>query len=162
MELTRAAAIALRLCFCAVDWMSMVNGVVPQPSCKALLLCETTVIEAGTGNISLINITAKIPIFGFPGQTIPVEAFLQFTDAEGRYEVVVEIRDCQDDSVLARAVGAGIEIEDRNATCNILIPVPSLTLQHAGPYDFVVLANGQEIERQQFFALDIEEDDEDE
>lgn len=130
---------------------------VSQPVCKAILLCEKTVIEAGTGQISLINIIDQIP--SFPGQTMPVEAFLQVTDAEGKYDVVVEVRDCGADHVLARAIGAGIEIPDRHATCNILIPVPSLRLHHTGPYDFVVLANGQEIDRQQFAIIELEDED---
>jgi len=136
---------------------------VSHPACKALLLCENSIIEAGTGRISLINIIHQIPILSFPGQTIPFEAFLQFTDAQGRYEIVVEVRDRDDDTVLARAIVAGIEISDRHATCNVLIPVPSLRLQHEGPYDFVVLANGLEIERQNFAALALDgEDDDDE
>ena len=132
---------------------------VSQPVCKALLLCEKTIIEAGSGDISLINIIDHIPVLAFPGHTVPVEAFVQFTGAQGRYEVVVEVRDCDDDEVLARAVGAGIEISDRNTVCNILIPVPSLKIQHPGLYDFVVLANGQEIQRQQFAVVAIEEED---
>ncbi|MBC8355122.1 MAG: hypothetical protein H8E66_24365 [Planctomycetes bacterium] len=132
---------------------------VSQPACKALLLCEKTIIEAGSGDISLINIIDHIPVLEFPGHTQPVEAFLQFTDAEGRYEVVVEVRDCEDDEVLARAVGAGIEIPERHATCNILIPVPSLKIQHSGLYDFVVLANGIEIQRQQFAVVAIDDEE---
>jgi hypothetical protein len=132
---------------------------VSHPSCKAILLCEKTVIEAGTGKITLINIVNRFMVESFPGDTERIDAFFQITDAEGKYEIIVEIRDLREDRVLARAIGSEVEIPDRGMACNVVIPVPPLRIEHDGLYDFVILANGQEIDRQPFAVTAIEDED---
>ncbi len=123
---------------------------VSEPKCKAILLCRQTIVEAGTGSISLIGVFTHIALQKMPGRTDPLECFLQFTDAEGRYDLTVEIQDQRERKVIARAVAPAIEVPDRLAYANVIIPIPSLQVKHDGPYDFVVFANGNEIDRQQF------------
>jgi hypothetical protein len=125
---------------------------VPPPKCKAILLCDHTIIEAGTGKVSVIGIFERFQLPAFPGHTAPFTAFLQMTDGVGRYDVTIEVHDLQNDMVLARVTGAAIEFADRRAKVNFMIAIPPLPLQHAGGYDFVVLAGGKEIDRQQFVA----------
>ena len=130
-----------------------------EPQCKAILLCSRTILEAGTGNISLIGVFTHIALRQVPGETVPMEAFLQFTDAEGRYDLLVEIHDQEKQRIIARAVGPAIEVADRLAYANVLIPIPPLKINHTGPYDFVVFANEKEIDRQQFRVILLPEDD---
>ena len=47
---------------------------------------------------------------------------------------------------------AQLVFQERAMKGNLLIPVPPLPLEHDGVYDFVVLADGQEIDRQQFIV----------
>ncbi len=82
---------------------------------------------------------------------------MQFTDGIGRYEVVVEIHDLRDNTILARAQALGIEFPERLQGMNICLPVPPLPLGHPGSYDLVVFANGQETERQKFTAISPQE-----
>jgi len=133
------------------------KGRIPPPKCKAILLCDQTILEAGSGKISLIGIFANFNVQKFPAVVAPFRAYVQLVNGIGRYEVVVEIHDLQKDKVLARAQGIGIEFADRFTTVNIMMPVPPLPLAHAGKYDLVVLANGQEIDRQQFTAVSMED-----
>lgn len=132
------------------------NGEKPPPRCKAILLCNDTIIEAGTGNVSLIGTFDGFVQRAFPSHTKPFTVFVQLTDGIGRYEVVIEVQDLRDNIVNARA-NAGLEFPERLTKVNMMIPVPPLPLQHAGVYDFVVLANGQEIDRQQFRAVSLED-----
>lgn len=123
---------------------------VSEPKCKAILLCSQTIVEAGTGNISLIGVFTHIALHETPGRTDPLECFLQFTDAEGRYDLTIEIHDQSESKVVARAVAPAIEVPHRLSYANVIIPIPPLQIRHGGPYDFVVFANGNEIDRQQF------------
>lgn len=127
-----------------------------KPTCKALLLCDDTIMEAGTAKISLIGIFRRFVVFKIPVITKPFSAFLQITNASGKYDILVEVQDLQADEVIAEAKGLGIEISDRLKVYNVIIPVPGLPLKHEGLYDFVVSANGEEIDRQQFMAVSME------
>jgi hypothetical protein len=64
----------------------------------------------------------------------------------------VEVHDLREDRILARAAIVQIVFQDRAGKANLMIPVPPLMLKHPGGYDFVVLADDQEIDRQQFAA----------
>lgn len=123
---------------------------ISEPKCKAILLCDKTIIEAATGKISLIGTFTHFALKEIPGRTRTVEAFCQFTDAEGRYDLVVEIHNLQNGTVIARATGPAIEIPNRLMRANVIIPIPSLSVGNSGAYDFVIFANGSEIDRQQF------------
>jgi len=92
----------------------------------------------------------------FPSQTFPFIVFLQLVSGIGHYQAAIEIHDLQNGSVLARAEGS-IDFADRVLAQNLMIPVPPFILPHAGAYDVVILADAQEIERNQFTAVSIEE-----
>jgi len=120
------------------------------------LFCQTTITEAGTGNISIIRIFTNFMMSGFPSLTWPFLVFVQLVGGIGRYNVTVEVHDLRDGAVIARAEGP-IEFRDRIQGQNMLIPVPPLQIQHEGAYDIVLLAHGQEIDRQQFTVTLLEE-----
>ena len=126
------------------------KGRKPPPKCKAILLCDHTIIEAGTGKVSIIGTFDSFFVLTFPGATAPFTAFLQMTDGIGSYVITVEVHDLQQDKILARADGPAIDFPNRSVKMNIGIPVPPLPVNHPGRCDFVVFADGQEIDRQQF------------
>jgi len=71
-------------------------------------------MEAGTGKITLVNTFSRFVVDKIPGNTVAVEAFCQFTDAEGLYDLVIEIRDLnRRNAVLARAVGMAVDVPGR-------------------------------------------------
>jgi hypothetical protein len=124
----------------------------PPPKCKAILLCDQVIVDARTGKSSVIGIIGGFVLPTFPMATPPCTAFLQLTSGIGSCQITVEIHDLQSDQIIARAAAADVAFADRSAKINIIIPVPSITLQHAGLYDFVVLSSNEEIDRQQFRA----------
>jgi hypothetical protein len=125
----------------------------PPPKCKALLLCDKTIIEALTGKVSLIGIFEGFIVRRLPGPTAPCTVFVQLTDGIGQYDLVVEIHDLKTGDILGRAEGIGLTWPEKLFKINVMIPLPPMVLQHAGTYDLVVLANGQVIERQKFMAI---------
>jgi hypothetical protein len=124
----------------------------PPPRCKAILLCDQAIVEAGTGKVSLIGIFDRFAVPEFPGLVRQFTAFLQLTDGIGKYRITVEVHDLREDAILARAAIVQIVFQDRAGKANLMIPVPPLLLKHPGGFDFVVLADEQEIDRQQFAA----------
>ena len=62
------------------------KGKIPPPACKALLLCDQTIIEAGSGKVSIIGAFTNFILPTFPGRTSPFTAFVQLADGIGRYE----------------------------------------------------------------------------
>lgn len=128
------------------------KGIIPPPKCKAILLCERTIIEAGTGNVSLIGLFDAFVVRQIPGVTRPFTVYLHLTDGieDHEYAITVELHDLSNGVIIAKATGPKVKWGDRLSRLNLFIPVPPLRIQHTGTYDFVVLANQQEIDRQKF------------
>jgi hypothetical protein len=124
----------------------------PPPRCKAILLCDHVIVDAVTGKPTIVGVFEGFTVPSFPGFTALCHAFLQLTDGIGKYRITVEIRDLRDDFVVGRGQIVELEFQARAIKRNLIIPVPPIRLQHDGLYDFVVLADDQEIDRQQFGA----------
>jgi hypothetical protein len=127
------------------------KGRLPPPTCKAILLCQMAIFEQGTGNPSLVNIFDRIVLDSLPGRVSQC-VFLQLVNGIGAYDIVVEVHDLGEDKILGRATVASIEFPDRTIRANVVISMPGFPITHTGIYEFVVLANDQEIDRQQFIA----------
>ena len=140
------------------------RGVIPPPRCKAILLCDQVLVDALTGHYSAIGIFDVFRLPVFPGPTRPFAVYVQLTSGIGSYAITLEIHDLSDNNLLARASGPVINFPERSAKAHVIILSPPVGLPSPGPYDFVVLANGQEIDRQQFLATSIEgaDDEQDE
>jgi hypothetical protein len=138
---------------------SSAKGRKPPPRCKAILLCDQAIVEAMTGKVSLIGIFDRFTLRKFPGHIRQFTAFLQLTDGVGSYNITIEVHDLREDQILARAAIVQMTFQDRSGKANLMIPVPPLLLKHPGGYDFVVLADEQEIDRQQFLAHGVKGDD---
>lgn len=145
------------------------TGSKPPPICKAILLCKDTIVEAETNHISVIGIVDMWSFVDFPDETPPFMVYVQLTNGLGRYAVSVHIYDLQSDESLGQAQVAEVDFPDRQSKVHLFLQVAPLQLDHAGRYDLVVLADGQEVDRQQFQAIQLdrgmidetEEDEED-
>jgi hypothetical protein len=124
----------------------------PVPVCKAILLCEQVFVDHMTRKKILVGIIHRLRLGSFPGPAPAFTVFLQLTDGIGKYRITIEIRDLNGDAVIARGGGPEIEFRDRFSRLEILIPLSGLPLPHPGPYDFIVFADGNEIDRQRFLA----------
>lgn len=107
----------------------------------------------GSGKVSLIGIFDSFFV-DVNRITLPCEAFCQVTNAYGKYQLKVEIRSLSNNEVVAETTTSNIEIPDRLLTANVIIPLPPFQFQDLGAYDFIVTANGDEIDRQRFSVID--------
>ena len=126
------------------------KGSRPAPQCKAILLCDQTIVEEGTGKLSVIGSFVDFRLPRFPGLTKPFSVFMQLTDGIGRYQVTVELHDLQEDMVIATADSDEIHWHDRHTFVDLVLQIPPVPFRHAGAYDFVVFADGSEIDRRRF------------
>ncbi len=129
------------------------TGVKPTPVCKAILMCDQTIYDVGTGKPSLIGIFDKLYAPSFPETMRPFTIFLQLVDGIGTYEINVELQDVAKDSAIVRLGPLKIEHAGRHAVVNVTFPVPQIVLPHTGRYLFIVYANGQLIEQQVLEAV---------
>lgn len=118
----------------------------PEPVCKAILLCQQTIVEEGTKLVSLIGVFDGFKV-AEGGTTGAAEIFCRLTEAQGHYRISVEIHELSNGTAIGGTNGIEIDISDRLATSNVIIPVPPLPLP-PGEYDIVIFANGVEIDRQ--------------
>jgi hypothetical protein len=127
------------------------RGAVPPPKCKAILLCDQTIIEAGTGKVSVIGVFDSFMLPKVPFVSRPCTVFVQLADGIGSHTVEVEVHDLTNGVVIAKgAVGPEIAWPERPGKHNLLIPLPPLPISHVGEYDLVIFARNQEIDRQKF------------
>lgn len=124
----------------------------PPPVCKAILLCEQTTAEEGTGRVSLIGLIRTLTMAAFPGRSNRMKLFLQLVDGIGEYDIRIEVHDLSQDGVIARMWGPTISFPRRPFSHQLSLQLPTLPIPHPGRYDVVVLGNGKEIDRQQFRA----------
>lgn len=116
------------------------------------MLCDRAIADAATNKVSVIGIFDGWAFPHFPHSTPPFRVFLQITDGIGRYVLSVEVLDLQDYRIVAQARIEEIDFSERKSKVDLVISISPLLIPHAGSYDFVVLADGQEIDRQQFQA----------
>jgi len=122
----------------------------PLPRCKAILLCERAILEAGTGQWSLIGIIHKLVFPRLPAQTRPMTAYLQLVEGIGSYKITAEVWDLTAGHSLAQGQGTTVEFRDRLGIIQFSLPLPPLPLHHEATFDVVVFADSQEIDRQKF------------
>jgi Family of unknown function (DUF6941) len=102
---------------------------------------------------------ADFKFWEFPAETPPCTLFVQFVDASGRYQISVEIHDLIGDVIVGFMPPIEVEIDDRLAAFNLLLPISPIPIPHAGAYDVIVLVDGEELEHQRYPAtlVDIDE-----
>ena len=125
----------------------------PPPTCKAMLLCDQPIVDANTGKLSLIGIFEQFIMPQFPGVTSPFTAFMQFTDGIGDYSITIEVHDLRENKVIARTPGGTVKFLERTTKANMIVYAAPLPIPHSGAYDFVVFADGDLVEHQQFLAV---------
>jgi hypothetical protein len=124
----------------------------PPPVCKAILLCQSADIDADTGQADIFGVFGELALQTFPNSIPPFIVFLQLTNGFGKYRLIVEVQDLHDGQLLAKTEGL-VDFTEKLVTKNFVISVSLLFLARPGVYDVVVLADGQEIDRQQFVAI---------
>jgi len=133
------------------------RGSKPPPKCKALLICDHCREDPQTARISMVDLVESFRAGNFPSYSPLFTVFAQLVDGIGSYAVSLEVRDLLDGEVAARTHIGDVAFPERPAQMDVIVPDVSVLIPHAGRYDLVLFANGQELDRQFF---DVENADE--
>ena len=118
--------------------------------CKAILLCERVEVDRATGRWNLLGTLDKLLVPRFPTHFEDLKGFVYLIDGEGHYQMTVEIQDLTTGDVIADDAVGALAFESRAARTPYTFTLPAFRIDGPGTFDFVVFANGQEIDRLQF------------
>jgi hypothetical protein len=124
----------------------------PSPACKTVLFCDRVTRDA-SGKFSLHGLFGAVRPASYPARMGPFFIFLSLEGGVGEYEIAAELRDLADDSPVAAAPPLAVRFRDRLAAMDIPVGPVTVTLPHAGAYDFVVFAAGEEVARRRVVAV---------
>lgn len=112
----------------------------PVPILKAMLIADLAIREEGTGKVSLIGIFEQISAVSFPVRHPTLSVYVKMTDAEGTYDIAIELLRLDDATRLGEGRGT-LEAPDRMAVGEIIVRLDNLIFPAAGLYEFRLLAN---------------------
>jgi hypothetical protein len=144
----------------AENLVSETGGGKPPPKCKALLICDHCREDPLSARISLVNLVESFRAGNFPSHSPLFTVFAQLVDGIGSYAVSLEVHDLLDGDVAARTHIGDVTFPERPAKMDVIIPDVSVLIPHAGRFDLVLFANGQELDRQFFDVEDANEKEE--
>ena len=108
---------------------------------NALLFCERVILEARTGQVSLIGLFEGAASPAFPLVIPLVYVYARMTDAHGEYLFKLELVRRHDMSVLAEAVLDPASADDPMAHNEAVFEFHGVALERPGHYDFRLWAN---------------------
>ncbi len=120
----------------------------PEPVCKAFLVCDR-IVDRG-GDTVIVGLPDVVNARGFPCRH-PLGFFARWTSAHGRYLVEVQLRTLDGEVVWREGPPEPWTMADPLRQYDVKVHAP-VVFREPGRYEFVLLANGQEVARQPFFA----------
>ncbi len=117
-----------------------------RPLVLAFLLCDQVIREAGTGKWSAIGIFDQIIVENrFPAVHPSLAMYCRLTDAEGDYELSIDIGRLTENGhdVIGEVKGLKLRAKDRTRTGDFGIVTRNLVFPEAGRYQVRLLANGE-------------------
>jgi hypothetical protein len=124
----------------------------PHPILNAMLLCDLTVREEGTGKYTLVGIFENINARAFPYRHGSLSVYAKITDAQGDYSIGLQFVRLEDLQVIGEG-NLSATIPDRNAVSELVFQLGGLAFERPGRYEFRLLANGRAVGIKTFNVL---------
>jgi hypothetical protein len=112
-----------------------------KPILKAMLLCDSTLVEEGTHKRSLLGIFDSIRSKEFPTVHPMMSIYVQFREIEGVFDFKLELVDLETERPVNEAVVKGFKVQERSRDCELVFNLMSVKIDHAGDYEFRIYAN---------------------
>lgn len=118
----------------------------PRPVLQALLVCDQAIREAETNKMTLVGIFERVFGSEFPlPWNRPMAVYARVTDAEGEYDIRLELIRLADEHTIGRVDGK-VAVSERVATAEIVFRLEDgLVFDRPGRYEFRLFANGQHV-----------------
>jgi len=118
----------------------------PLPVLNALLVCDEAIKEE-------IGIFETIRVPRFPARLPRLCVYVKMTDAEGQYEIILQLIRLDDLQVIGeRRLTAALG--DRMAAGELVFRFRTLTLLHPGRYEFRLFADGRTLGAKSFNVIE--------
>ena len=124
----------------------------PHPSLNAMLLCDHTIREAGTGKISLIGVFENISAARFPVVHRTLSVYAKLGDAEGEYAIRLELLRLDDGHVVAQGTLRATFV-DRMTPGELIFALENLGFDRPGRYEFRLHANERFVAGKSFTVI---------
>lgn len=118
----------------------------PRPVLQAIVVCDQAIREVDTNKVTLVGIFDRIQSSEFPLHWArPASVYARVTDAEGEYEVRLELVRLEDEKTVGRSESR-VAIGDRMASHEIIFSLnAALVFERPGRYEFRLFADSRHI-----------------
>ena len=113
----------------------------PRPILKAMLLCDSTLLEEGSHKRTLIGLFDSIRSSQFPTVHPAMSVYVQFREIEGVFDFSLELVDLADEKPLNKAVVKQFHVKDRSRDCELVFNLLSVKFDHPGAFEFRIYVN---------------------
>lgn len=122
-----------------------------------MLLCDQAIREAETNKVSLVGIFDQIRGAEFPlAWARPAAVYARVTDAEGHYQMRLELVRLEDEQAVGRLDGE-MTIGDRMGFSELIFNLGRLIFERPGRYEFWLFAGDRHVGGVVFTVIQIEE-----
>jgi len=115
----------------------------PDPSIKALILCDLVTQEVGTNKWSAIGIFDKIFAISLPVLQSTMGIYVRLADALGKYEISVVVQHVASQIIVAKVDGITLEVKDRKSSADFGLRTRQLLLPQPGLYEVQLMFNNR-------------------
>lgn len=120
----------------------MANAFAPiKPILKAMLVCDSTIVESGTHKRSLIGLFDSIQSSQFPTVHPSMSVYVQFREIEGTFDFNLELMHLETNRVTHKAAIRNYRVSDKHRECELVFNLLSVKLEQPGDYEFRIYAN---------------------
>ena len=127
------------------------------PTVVALLLCDTVIIEEGTGKKSLIGVFDRFNFPEFPAQVQGFSFYARLTDVEGNYTFRIDVTDLEFDKVILSIDSSEALTPENVRYMDLVLTMPPVKFPRPGNYEFQLYANRVYIGREVVIVRKLEE-----
>ena len=127
----------------------------PNPSVQAFLVCDSIIEDSLTKKKSLIGIFTHLQAVTFPFHHQQLGLYFCMTDAEGTYQVEIDLVYVNTDQLVCRASLPNIVIGDRLQISDFGINMPALLFPAPGRYEFRLRMNSRVIAQKDFHVIQL-------
>jgi len=112
-----------------------------KPILKAMLLCDTTILEEGTHKRTLVGLFDRIKASQFPTAHPSMSVYVQFREIEGTFDFSLELYDLSEEKTLNRAMIQNFEVQEKSRDCELVFNLLSVKFEHPGDFEFRIYVN---------------------
>ncbi|HEV8614874.1 MAG TPA: hypothetical protein VGU22_05220 [Methylomirabilota bacterium] len=122
------------------------------PSLNAMLVCDLTIREERTGKVSLIGVFENIAAPAFPTVHRALAVYVKLVDAEGEYDIRLELMRLDDAKVIAEG-RMQATFADRMAASELIFNLENLAFERPGRYEFRLHASERFVAGKSFTVI---------